>query len=96
MYDEFRHFAFDDAANNFSEVGLTNLIKFYGESLLSTQNVLRERVAHDYVDLVQSENEHRRPAFHQLQSAFRNKALEERNRSRIRNLLDAELMASLE
>lgn len=96
MYDEFRHFAFTDAANDLSEVGLTNLIKFYGESLSSTQNLIRERVARDYVDLVRSENEHRRPAFKQLQSALRNVSLDPRNRNRIDDLLDDELKASLE
>lgn len=95
MYDEFRHFAFEDATH-MSEVGLTNLIKFYGESLLSSQNLIRERVARDYVDLVRSENEHRRPAFKQLRSALRNGALDPRNRRRIGDFLDAELKASLE
>ena len=47
MYDEFRHFAFEDAAHNFSEVGLTNLIMFYGKSLLSPENFLRDRAARD-------------------------------------------------
>jgi la-related protein 1 len=96
MYDEFRHFAFEDAINNYSEVGLTNLIKFYGESLLSSQNLIRERVARDYIDLVQSENEHRRPAFKQLRTVFRNSALDPRNQVRISEFLDAELKASLE
>jgi la-related protein 1 len=96
MYDEFRHFAFEDAANNLSEVGLTNLIKFYGESLLSPKNLIRDRVARDYVNLVQSEHNDRRPAFHQLRSAFRGTALEPRKRNLISDLLDADLKSSLE
>jgi la-related protein 1 len=96
MYDEFRHFAFEDAAIKSSEVGLTNLIKFYGESLLLPKTFLRDRMARDFVNLVQSEHDDRRPAFRQLQSAFRSTALEPHNRSLISNLLDAAVKSSLE
>jgi la-related protein 1 len=37
MYDEFRRFAFEDAVHNMTNVGLSNLIKFYGESLVASQ-----------------------------------------------------------
>lgn len=96
MYDEFRHFAFDDASRKMSEVGLRNLIKFYGESLLSSQSIIRERVARHYVDLVKQEQESSRPAFRQLRSALRNGALDPRNRKRIVDLLDTDLRSSLE
>jgi la-related protein 1 len=96
MYDEFRHFAFGDATNNLSEVGLTNLIKFYGESLLSSNNLLRSRVARDFVDLVKSETNDQRPAFCQLRSAYQSATLPSRNRSLISDFLDADLKSSLE
>jgi la-related protein 1 len=95
MYQEFRHFAFEDARRG-SDIGLTNLIKYYGESLLSTQSLIRESVARHYVELVNSETAAHRPAFRQLRSAFRNGALDPRNRQRIGELLDADLRASLE
>ncbi|KAF1956296.1 hypothetical protein CC80DRAFT_413861 [Byssothecium circinans] len=94
MYDEFRNFAFEDAAN-LSDVGLSNLIKFYGEALLS-QSVIRDHVARDYIELVRSESEPRRPGLKQLQSVMRHESLEPWNRQRLVNLLDADLLASLE
>jgi la-related protein 1 len=96
MYDEFRYFAFEDAANNLSEVGLANLIKFYGESLLSSNNLLRSRVARDYVNLVKSEDGDHRPAFRQLRSAFQSGVLEPQKWNLISDLLDADLKSSLE
>ncbi|ORY06665.1 hypothetical protein BCR34DRAFT_490011, partial [Clohesyomyces aquaticus] len=96
MYDEFRQFAFEDAAQKMSDVGLRNLIKYYGESLLSPQNLIRERVARHYVNLVRSETETQRPALRQLRSAWRNGALNLRNRKRISEFLNDELKASLE
>lgn len=96
MYEEFRHLAFEDSAHQLSDIGLTNLIKFYGESLLSPQNLVRERVARHYVELVKSENENQRPALRQLRAALQNDALDPRNRKRIDDLLDSELQALLE
>jgi la-related protein 1 len=95
MYDEFRHLAFEDAAHRNSTTGMSSLIKFYGESLLSSQGVIRERIAFDYVDLVKAEDEHCRLALKQLQSAFRNGSLDSRNRKRMEDLLDADLLALL-
>jgi hypothetical protein len=43
MYDEFRYFAFQDAADRVTDVGLSNLVKFYGKSLLSSQGKIREK-----------------------------------------------------
>lgn len=96
MYQEFQQLAFVDSAERMSDVGLTNLIKYYGESLLSSQNVIRERVAHDYVELVKTDSESQGPAFQQLRSALRNIALDPRNRKRIGEFLDTQLRASLE
>ncbi|KAJ4296706.1 hypothetical protein N0V90_006754 [Kalmusia sp. IMI 367209] len=96
MYDEFHLFALEDARDHLSEVGLSILIKFYGESLLSCQNVIRDRVAHDFVDLIRSENEHRRPAFQQLRLVLHNDNMNAQNRIRINDFLDDQLKASLE
>jgi la-related protein 1 len=98
MYDEFRHFAFEDSAHRSSHVGLANLIKFYGESLLSCHSEIRERVARHYVEFVKTENEQQRPAlaFKQLRSAWRNDALDPRNRERLDNYMDDDLRAKLD
>jgi la-related protein 1 len=96
MYDEFRYFAFYDSSHRLSGVGLENLIKFYGESLLSPQGLIRKQIARDYVDLVKTEDDYQRPAFRQLRSALRNGALDARNRKRIGDMLDPDLKASLE
>ncbi|KAF2804834.1 uncharacterized protein BDZ99DRAFT_396887, partial [Mytilinidion resinicola] len=96
MYDEFRRFAFEDAAQNLSDVGLRNLIKFYGESL-SSETTIRTRIARHYVDLVKLENaDASRPALIQLRSAWRNGALNLKNRKRISDFIDDELRSLLE
>jgi la-related protein 1 len=95
MYNEFRHLAFEDASDRDTDVGLFNLLKFYDESLLSPQGVIWERVAFDYVDMVLAEDEHCRPAFEQLQSAFRNGSIDARSRKRIEDLLGADTLALL-
>lgn len=96
MYNEFRRVAFDDAHHKKSDVGLKNLLKYYGESL-SSQYTIRERIARHYVGLVVSEDaSHDRPAFKQLRSAWRNGALNLKNRKKIGNYMDAELKAALE
>jgi la-related protein 1 len=96
MYDEFRSLAVEDSHHNMSDVGLANLIKYYGAALLSSHNLLRERVARHYVKLVKSETLEQRPAFKQLRSALRNGALDPRNRKRIGEYLDDEMRALLE
>ncbi|KAF2661421.1 hypothetical protein K491DRAFT_587223 [Lophiostoma macrostomum CBS 122681] len=96
MYDEFRHFAFEDSVHRNSHVGLANLIKFYGESLLSRHSEMRDRVARHYVAFVNTESEHQRPAMKQMRSALRNDGLDPRNRERIDKYIDEELRAKLE
>ncbi|KAF2131324.1 hypothetical protein P153DRAFT_355135 [Dothidotthia symphoricarpi CBS 119687] len=96
MYDEFRYLAFEDSSHRMTDFGLSNLIKFYGQSLLSSKGVIRQRVAHDYVDLVKGTDKYGRSAFNQLQSAFRNGGFEPRSWKRISDWLDGDLLASLE
>ncbi|CAI6249543.1 unnamed protein product [Periconia digitata] len=66
MYDEFRHFAFEDAANNYSEIGLRNLLQFYRESLLSPHSVVPQHIICDYIGLVLPEGRLQDEAFQQL------------------------------
>jgi la-related protein 1 len=96
MYDEFCLFALEDSRKKLSDVGISNLIKFYGESVLSNQDVVRENVVRDFIDLIRSEKEPWRPAFDQLRSALHNDNMNARNRTRINELLDDELKASLD
>jgi la-related protein 1 len=96
MYDEFRHFAFEDVQYNMTDVGLLSLVKLYSQSLLSPQNIVRHRVVRDYVALVWSEDEVYCPALEQLRSDLGNKSLHSGSRQRLQRLLDEDLMALLE
>lgn len=95
MYEEFRDFALSDSHHNSSEVGISNLIKFYGLSLLSDQNVVRGVVAYDFIDLIRSETRSSLAAFQELRSVLHNDNMNSRSRTRINELLDDELMESL-
>jgi la-related protein 1 len=96
MYQEFRHFALEDAEFRGSRVGLTNLVKFYGESLSSIRNPIRESVARHYVELARSEKESCRPAYDQLLSAYSYGNLHPRSRQLIEDLLGPEFEALLQ
>ncbi|KAF2461102.1 hypothetical protein BDY21DRAFT_361097 [Lineolata rhizophorae] len=96
MYEEFRRLAFEDMNHRMSDIGMHNLIKYYGKALLS-DNPIRDRVAQHYVELVKTENpEPPRPAFKQLRSAWRNGALNLMNRKKIITFVDNDLKAALE
>ena len=93
MYDEFRHLAFEDAVQHETDAGISNLIKFYRESLLSPQGLIRQRVAADYAELIRTEHEHG-PAFCQLRLAY-NGGIDPQNRKRMDDLLDPDTLALL-
>ena len=96
MYEEFRNLAFDDATYRDSNVGVRNLVAYYDESILS-QKVISDDLARDYVDLVKAEiSKKDRLAFDKLRSAWRNGALNLKNRIKIDKILDADLKAELE
>jgi la-related protein 1 len=95
MYDEFHHLALEDATHRKTDVGLSNLLKFYSESALSSTAMIRDCVARDYVKLVKAEQGHCRPGFQQLRSSFRN-GIDPRNRSVICSLLDRDWLASMD
>lgn len=87
MYEEFRNLAFQDALYNMTDVGLSSLIKLYSQSLLSSQTVVRHRVAYDYVALVESEDKNHCPAFTQLRSDFSSSCLHLGSQQRPQRLL---------
>ena len=96
MYNEFREFAFEDARERQSDIGVQNLLKYYDQAL-NNDRTIRERIARHYVDLVKSESTRSdRPAFKQLRAAWRNGALNFRNRKRLTSFIDADLKAALE
>ena len=95
MYEEFQQLAFDDALHHMTDVGLSSLIKLYSQSLLSSQTVVRHRVARDYVALVESEDGDHCPAFTQLRSDLRSNCLDSGSQRRLRRLLTDDLLALL-
>lgn len=95
MYEEFRRHAFEDAFYNMTDVGLSSLITLYSQSLLSLQTVIRQRLANDYVALVESEEQDHGPALKQLQSDLSNGCLQSDNRQRLQRLLTGDLLALL-
>ena len=96
MYTEFRHFALEDANARNSFVGLNSLIKYYSGSLAHPE-AIRPSVAKDYVNLVKGgHRESDRPAFKQLRAAWRDGALNMRNRRVIKDYIDAALESELD
>ncbi|KAF2746420.1 hypothetical protein M011DRAFT_478042 [Sporormia fimetaria CBS 119925] len=94
MYQEFRHYALDDSRLRGSNNGLTHLISFYGEALLSTAIPIRETVARHYVELVGSDRSSE--AFIQLREAMKDSTLHPRDRSLIYKLMDPDLRAAID
>lgn len=96
MYTEFKDHANEDGKSRHNFTGLQNLIKFYSQSLAS-HNPIRDRVVKDYVQLVQNEpQELKRAAFKDLRAAWRNGALNLKNRKKLADILDDELKEKLD
>jgi la-related protein 1 len=96
MYSEFKRLANEDASDRYDFVGLQNLVKFYAQSL-SSQNMIRDQVARDYVQLVNEEPAKlENAAFKSLRSAWRNGALNLKNRKKLANVLDDKLKEKLD
>jgi la-related protein 1 len=96
MYNEFRQLAAEDAERHDSIVGRNNLIKYYSGAL-AHQDPIRHVVARDFVDLVMAESrDSDRTAFKHLRTAWRDGALNMRNRKRMVDIIDPELEAELE
>lgn len=100
MYDEFVHYAHDDAAARSSANGLQSLVRFYDQWLLSSASQtppVRERVLRDYVELVKAEDGVAGgEGFKALRAAWRNGALNLKMRKRLAELVDEGLKGRLE
>ena len=97
MYMEFRTFAMEDASTRNEFKGLNSLLKYYGKAIAFQDAPIRRSVAQDYVNLVRSEpRESDRPAFKQLRAAWRDGALNMKNRKRVKDFLDAGLEEELD
>lgn len=96
MYSEFKYFARDDAQQRRSAVGLQNLVQFYAKALASS-NPIRDHIVKDYVDLVRDEPSILNgQARKQLRQAWRNGALNLKNRKKLADILDDGIKQSLE
>lgn len=96
MYGEFKFFATEDGRQRHNFTGLENLLKFYDLSLLS-QHEMRDRLVSDYVNLVNTEpSEFGGMAFKQLRAAWRNGALNLKNRKKLADIIDESLKHRLE
>ena len=96
MYAEFKYYASQDGKERHNFNGLQNLVKFYDQALLSHQ-CIRDRLVKDYVELVNTEPAKLDgAAFKQLRSAWRNGALNLKNRKKLADIVDDSLKERLE
>lgn len=96
MYSEFMHHAQEDARARHSTTGINNLLKFYAHSLNSFDPI-RPRIVKDYVELVKNEPPILEgAAFKQLRSAWRNGALNLKNRKRLADIVGEQLKEALD
>lgn len=96
MYSEFKYYAEADAKERVSFEGQKNLVKYYGEAVQSA-NAIPTRVVKDYVEFVKAEGpKPESAAFKSLQAAWRNGALNLRNRKKLSDTLDDGLKAQLD
>ncbi|USW47917.1 Putative La domain containing protein [Septoria linicola] len=96
MYGEFKYYATDDVKNRSNTTGMQNLLQFYAKALASSTPI-RDHIVKDYVELVKAE-----PApshgqgFKALRQAWRNGALNLKNRKKLNDIVDEELRKRLE
>ncbi|KAK0365572.1 hypothetical protein LTR91_018344 [Friedmanniomyces endolithicus] len=96
MYSEFHHYANEDRKTRQSLNGLSALIKFYDQALHS-HNTIRDRVVRDYVELVEHEPAGlEAAAFRQLRAAWRDGALNLKNRKKLVDVVGTVLKGRLE
>lgn len=96
MYHEFRTLALEDYNQRHSDVGVKNLVQYYDVSLTG-QKVISDTLAKHYVGLVESENDGaERLGLPKLRAAWRNGALNLKNRKKIDSFLTEDLKAKLE
>ncbi|TKA28738.1 hypothetical protein B0A50_03066 [Salinomyces thailandicus] len=96
MYHEFKHYATEDGKERHNTTGMQNLVKFYAQALLS-HNPIRDRLVRDYAELVNTEPAKLEgTAFKTLRSAWRNGALNLKNRKKLADIVDDALKERLE
>ncbi|KAK4543654.1 hypothetical protein LTR36_005299 [Oleoguttula mirabilis] len=96
MYGEFKYYATNDGEERHNCTGLQSLVKFYAQAL-SSHNPIRDRLLKDYLALVNAEPPQLEgAAFKQLRSAWRNGALNLKNRKKLADLVDESLKERLE
>ncbi|KAK0311022.1 hypothetical protein LTR82_014471 [Friedmanniomyces endolithicus] len=96
MYSEFHHYANEDRKIRQSLNGLSALIKFYDQALHS-HSTIRDRVVRDYVELVEHEPAGlEAAAFRQLRAAWRDGALNLKNRKKLVDVVGTVLKGRLE
>ncbi|KAI7111520.1 hypothetical protein KC343_g6051, partial [Hortaea werneckii] len=92
----FRYYATEDGKERHNVTGMQNLVKFYAQALLS-HNPIRDRLVRDYVELVKTEpTKLEGTAFKNLRAAWRNGALNLKNRKKLSDLVDESLKERLE
>lgn len=96
MYTQFQYYATDDIENRGSSTGMQNLLQFYAKALASSTPI-RDHIVKDYVKLVNKEPvTSNGQAFRQLRTAWRNGALNLKNRKKLNDIVDSELRNRLE
>ncbi|OQO05052.1 hypothetical protein B0A48_08072 [Cryoendolithus antarcticus] len=96
LYREFKHYADVDAKERRSVVGMSNLYKYYSQALLSP-NQIPTVVLSDYIALAVAEGgKTDGVAVKGLRAAWRNGALNLRNRKKLSDSIGQELMTLLE
>ncbi|CAK1355462.1 putative HTH La-type RNA-binding protein [Cercospora beticola] len=96
MYGEFKYYATDDAQNRNNNTGMQNLLQFYAKALASSTPI-RDHIVRDYVELVKIEPASTQgQGFKQLRQAWRNGALNLKNRKKLNDIVDEDLRTRLE
>ncbi|KAF2211520.1 hypothetical protein CERZMDRAFT_98405 [Cercospora zeae-maydis SCOH1-5] len=96
MYGEFKYYATDDAQCRNNNTGMQNLLQFYAKALASSTPI-RDHIVRDYVELVKIEPASTQgQGFKQLRQAWRNGALNLKNRKKLNDIVDEELRTRLE
>jgi la-related protein 1 len=95
VYAEFQELATEDATNK-SNTGMDRLISYYDEALKSTNNIIPEDIAKQYINLIKGETGEHRPAFEKLKTAWTNNSLTTKNRKQIGAFIDGDLKAELD
>ncbi|KAK3070219.1 hypothetical protein LTR53_010840 [Teratosphaeriaceae sp. CCFEE 6253] len=96
MYHEFHYYAHEDARIRLNYQGLECLINFYDQALHS-HALIRDRVVRDYVQLVENEPAKLEgAAFKQLRAAWRDGALNLKNRKKLVDVVGPALKARVD